>query len=328
MPIDKIPQGIIHQETKVNFSAGGQQLGVDLKEVNKLFNDMARYDDQFSMGKMMSRVLLSHFQPESNPDQAKPSLGIVDEESDQQVSAFFLISTHKNLLDSIGLILEPVSGKGAVLSSSEGSVGEGKMRVNLSDQERFTSFLGVLTSEQITNTGIKGGLENISNILAQQVLDKYDLLTPEEEAIQLFIGLDKIILEYKRLGMGKSVLRLETYLEHGKTGDLREYMMIETRSLLSEPGKFFGPADWQKDSTKEMLEARWNEAIAILELSRLNPNAVNLSEQLYLHLSSSVGVALESIKTLSYFTPENRAKMETILEVAKQKLDMMSQNTQ
>ena len=78
----------------------------------------------------------------------------------------------------------------------------------------------------------------------------------------------KIIDEYKRLGMADAVTKLEDYFNHGMTGDLREYVSIERKGLLSPPGKFFGPADWQIDSSPSYLEARWNEAISILEIAK------------------------------------------------------------
>ncbi|HOY61497.1 MAG TPA: hypothetical protein PK045_03260 [Candidatus Woesebacteria bacterium] len=328
--IDELPQPQknIPQESKVNFSVDGQQLSVDLQDVNKLFSDMEKYNNHFSIGNMLARTLITQFKLEKNSDQTQFLSGVANETDDQQINAFFLISAHQNLLNNIGLVLEPVSGKATVMIDDGDSVGNGEMRVNLNDQERFTSFLGVLTPEQVNDTGIKRGLEEISRVLGRQILDKYDLQTPEEEAMQLFMGLDRIIAEYKRLEMGKSVFRLENYLNHGKTGDLREYVIIEKRGLLSKPGKSFGPADWQKDSSKEMLEARWDEAISVLEMSKLNPKAKILSEQLYLHLSMCVDVALESISSLEYLTPENRQKMQLILEVAKQKMEMMSYNTQ
>lgn len=313
------------KEIKVNFNVDNQPIEINLHDVNRLFTDMERYNNQFSLGSMMSRVIISHFEPEDS-DEIKPQAGIVDEEGNQQVDAFFLMSAHKNLLDNIGLSLEPVSGKEAFIQNEEGSAGVGEMRANVNNNERFTSFLEALQPEQVSTSGTKSGLEKLSGILAKQVLDKYNLQFPEEEALQLFGSLDKIVAEYKRLGMSESVSRLETYLEHGKTGDLREYVATERKGLFSEPGHFFGPADWQTDSSPSMLESRWNEAIDILEMAKENPKAGELYDKLQTHLNMCVDIAIDNLKTLSYWEPDTREKLGTILEVAKQKLSQLTQS--
>lgn len=309
------------QEVKVNYNVDSQPIEVNLQDVNRLFNDMKRYNDQFSLGSMMSRMIISHFEP----NEGEEPIPAEDEAGNQQVNAFFLASTHKNLLNNLGLSLEPVSGKSGFIQSQEGSAEAGEMRINVNNQERFTSFLGALKPEQISSTGVNGGLDKLSSILAQQVLDKYNLQVPEEEALQLFGGLDKIVTEYKRLGMDKSVSRLETYLDHGKRGDLREYVATERRGLFNEPGHFFGPADWQTDSSADMLESRWNEAVAILEMTKENPRAGELYDKLHTHLDMCVNLAITNLKTLTYIEAERKEKYNTILEVAKQKLGQLDQ---
>lgn len=312
------------QEIKVNFNVDNQPIEVDLQDVNRLFNDIKRYNDQFSLGSMMSRMIVSHFERNEGEDSIPAE--VEDEAGNQQVNAFFLASTHKNLLNNLGLSLEPVSGKSGFIQSQEVSAEAGEMRINVDYQERFTTFLGALKPEQINNTGVNGGLEKLSSILSQQVLDNYNLQVPKEEALQLFGGLDKIVTEYKRLGMDKSVSGLETYLEHGKKGDLREYVATERRGLFSEPGHFFGPADWHTDSSPDMLEGRWNEAVAILEMTKENPRAGELYDKLQTHLDMCVNLAIDSLKTLNYWEPDTKEKLGTVLEVAKQKLGQLAQS--
>ena len=110
-------------------------------------------------------------------------------------------------------------------------------------------------------------------------------------------------------------------------GDLREYVSIERRGLFSEPGKFFGPADWQRDSTPPYLEGRWNEALQILRITKENPKAADLSKKLHLHLSMCVKVALDGLQTLNYLQPEQQQQHQKILETAKQNLDGMADYT-
>ncbi|MEK7592571.1 MAG: hypothetical protein AAB508_04215 [Patescibacteria group bacterium] len=198
------------------------------------------------------------------------------------------------------------------------------MMINVSSKDHFTSFLGALESAQIETSGLKGNLQKVPQILSQQILRRYDLVVPEPEALELFGGMEKIIDEYKRLGMADAVTKLEDYFNHGMTGDLREYVSIERKGLLSPPGKFFGPADWQIDSSPSYLEARWNEAISILEIAKKNPKAKELFIQLQTHLKMCVDIAMENLKTIKYLSSEEKQIDQTILEVAKQKLDIIS----
>lgn len=321
----KTPSGNKHQELPLQYNINDQPISVNLGQVVNLFGDIEKYNGQFSMGSMMARMIFSHFEKDEVIENELPT-NLTDEEGNQQVNAFFLASSYKDLLNNIGLSLEPVSGKKASIHGEEGSAGEGEMRINISSQENFTSFLSALKPERMEIPGLKNYLEKLPAILSVQVLDHYNLVFPEKETVQLFTGLEKIITEYKRLGMGESVIGLERYLEHGKIGDLREFVAIERRHLYSESGQW-GPADWQKDSSPAYLESEWNEAIAILEMARANPKAQALFKKLISHLMRCVNIALENNETLNYNSPsfpEMKRQNQTILEVAKQKLDLIS----
>lgn len=209
--------------------------------------------------------------------------------------------------------------------SENGSATQGQMMININNKDNFTSFLSELDPAQIESIGLKGNLEKIPEILSQQILGRYNLVVPEQQALEFFGGMEKIIAEYKRLGMSDSVSKFEDYFNHGMTGDLREYVSIERKGLFSPPGKFSGPADWQIDSSPSYLESRWNEAITILEIARNNPKANNLYGQLQTHLKMCVDIAMENLKTITYLSTEEKQIDQTILEVAKQKLGLISQ---
>lgn len=318
---DASPGGKKPQEMFVNFSVDNRPIKVNLHEVNGLFGDIEKYNSQFSLGSMMARMIISRFEPESDEILPPGQTSIGSEEGNQQANSFFVIAKHKKLVTDIGLSLEPVSGKSGTIAGEGESAGAGEMRINIISHEHFTSFLGALEPQQLTTTGLKIHLEKLPTVLSQQILGSYDLQAPGEEALQLFAGMEKIIAEYKRLGMGEAVSRLQTYLEHGKIGDLREYVWVERKGLFSEPGKFFGPADWHTDSSPEMLDRRWSDATEILRLTKENPRSGDLYQRLQRHLDMCVESALSDLQTLKYLSPERKHEHQEILERAKQRLN-------
>lgn len=316
------------QESDLKFSVDGQEIQVNLKDVEKLFVDMDKYNQQYSMGSIMVRMITSRFEPKKE-DKSSTKTGLADEEGKQQTDAFFLGASHKKVLGNIGLSVEPVTGKTATIMGAGESAQDAQMRINVGDRDRFTSFLSAIDPGQIRETDLKKHLGKLPLILSKQVLDHYNFETntASDEILELFGGLEKIIAEYKRLGMDEAVEKLETYLAHGRTGDLREYISIERRGLLSEPGEFFGPADWQTDSTPEYLESRWSEATGILRMTRDNPKAFELYQQLQGHLDMCVGLALKSAESLEYLSDEVREKDIKILGKVKQRIKELAQET-
>ncbi len=309
-----------NRQRVIKLELGDQTGEVGLVSVNHLFADVHRYNDQFSMGSMMVRLLFSRIKFEDEGD-AQTSRSPNQEAADQQLTASTLGAIHQQTLGKLGLSLEPVAGKNATIMHEGEAVGAGEMRINIQDGTRFTSFLHALEPQQVEDTGLKSDLEGLSGVLAQQVLDHYDLKEPGDEALQLFGGLGRMVEEYKRLGMGQAVERLETYLEHSRQGDLREYVAIERGGLLSEPGKSFGPADWQKDATPEYLERRWGEAIGVLIMTKDNPRAQSLYEQLKGHLIECAKIARADASSISYYTPEARERLQRVLDATNNRLE-------
>ncbi|MBI5614117.1 hypothetical protein HY947_04295 [Candidatus Gottesmanbacteria bacterium] len=60
---DATPEGEIPIATIVNFSVEDQPIQVNLHYVNRLFDDIEKYNSHFSMGNMMARMILSSFEP-------------------------------------------------------------------------------------------------------------------------------------------------------------------------------------------------------------------------------------------------------------------------
>jgi hypothetical protein len=285
---------------------------VDFQDFNSLFTDIGRFNSQFSMGSLMFSNIRN--QIKENEDET-----VRTDEKTQQLTASGIGLIHEDILKRTGLDIEPVSGKAGVLIGFEGKTGVGEMRINIGNRENFVNFLNKVNPKETKSSEFGNNLKKLSEILAQQIYDHYDLENPSDEALHLLSSLDKIIGEYKRLGV--PVERLESYLVHARQGDLREFIQIEKKSLLAEPGKSFGPADWQKDASPDFLRSRWNDAIETLRKVRENPNAQDLYNQLFDNLNRSLKLAEEDVDTpgKDQAHQEYKDKLKPILEETRQR---------
>jgi hypothetical protein len=313
------------EAVEINYKVNEQEIKVNSKDINQLFSDIERYNHQFSLGFMMARSIFGLFEPGENEAKKRPGEILNEEHNNQQIDAFFLISQHKKILENIGLSLEPVSGGPSIsISGEDGEAQEVEAALNIKNEDHFIAFLSELKPEQIESAGLKPNLEKIIPMLSRQIKRNYDLVIPREEPMEIFSGMKRIIEEYKRLEMSESVTELEEYYKHGMAGNLREYLIIERRGLLSPPGKFFGPADWQRDSSPKDLERKWYEATFILNHLKEEPKTINLYEKLAKHLYVCVNHAIESLEEMKRRIPDSIEDIEefrNILEAAKQKIE-------
>ncbi len=296
----------------VTFPAENEKVAVSIGNVNALFTDIARYNDQFSMPSQI--VGLFHSLMDLNEGKGELSEVLSKgAEQTQMLTASGINLVHEPVLNKLGLQLEPVSGKKGALYGMGQKAEVGEMRINIKDGRRFLSFLQALSPDAISETELKENLHSLSDTLAQQIFNGYDLKDPSDEALQLFGSLESIVNEYNRLHIAGTE-RLETYLMHSKRGDLREFILVQSQGLLSEPGKYFGPADWQKDASPEYLNGRWDTPLAILKMARENPKAQELYHQLFNHLSNCLKIAQANLETLDYLSEERKAELRKILQ--------------
>ena len=99
--------------------------------------------------------------------------------------------------------------------------------------------------------------------------------------------------------MADSIDRLYIYLNHARQGDLREYLIVEKWNLLAEPGRGFGPADWQKDGAT----SRWESALEALRMAKNNPKAAELYQQLSEHLLKCIKIARNDVEARGVGSP-------------------------
>lgn len=304
------------QETPLVITNGEKQVEIKIGQINELFRDIDKYNAQFSLGAMMARLLTSRFEGESSEG------SVASAEEHQQMSASAINVIHEKTLANLGLSLEPVSGKKAAIFHAGEKAGEGEMRINVKDRVQFVSFLHVLSPDLVQGSELKTHLGDLANVLAQQVLDHYNLSEPEDETLQLLGALDNIVGEYQRLGIDAwGTKRLETYLIHSRQGDLREYVLVEQERLFQEPGKGFGPADWQKDASEEFLSNKWEGALIVLRATQANPKAHELYQQLLAHLKSCAEIAEANIDSLEYVEEEKKTSFRNTLRDARSELE-------
>ena len=285
---------------EISYKVDEQEININSEDINQKLKNNKKYNDQFSPGAMITRSIFSIFEPRTklggDKTQETPEEHLDEETKDQQVVAFFVISKHKKLLEKLGLSLKPVAeGATIFVVGDDREAKQVQMMIDVVNKDHFLAFLNELTPEQVESAGLKQNLEKIISTLSQQIVGHYDLVAPEQEAMELFAGMEKIIAEYKR-----------------------------QKGLLSPPGESFGPADWQKDSTPAKLEQSWNEAISVLKNTKENPQAINLYEELSEHLKMCVEMAIKSLESLKYWDAATIDKLRTILETAQQKINELA----
>lgn len=287
----------------------------NLDDFNAVFSDIARFNQQFSLGSMIAGLIIGHFERE--PQDTGSPLSKYGEQA-QRLTAGGIYLIHFQTLEKVGLVLESVSGKTSKLIGQGEMVGTGELRLNVSDSNRFLGFLRAVNPQMTQSSPLGGNLQSLSRILARQIIDHYDLRAPSDEALQLLGALEGIVNEYRRLNI-PGIERLEDYLVHARKGDLREYLLVEQKRLLTEPGQYFGPADWQRDASPESLQRDWGEALKVLEIVQTNPKARDLFEQLETHLRRCLDIAIQYLEELEGMDIEKyQSGLRPVLQEVKQ----------
>lgn len=301
-----------------------------VEKFNSIFEDLHTYNSRFSVGSMLFMTLKAYtplFDDEEvgkekieEKDDGKVLQGITDH---QEMLSSSLDVIHGTTLDTLGLSLESVTGKTARIFYKDESAGAGEMRLNITDKNKFTDFLKGQSEEDVADGETRKNLSYVSSSLIKQIADGYNLLSPNDEALQLFSGMENVISEYKRLGLSKEVEKLEEYLEHARSGDLVEFVNIDRLGLMQQAGVGFGPADWQKDSSVEGLRNRWTGAIEALGKAKNNPRGQKLYEGLKFHLQNCATRALENVDEITYFDEERREGFRRELLDVKSSLEIV-----
>lgn len=315
-PIERHPEGGANKKPRREITVTYRENSeiIRIEKVNDLFNDIRNYNNRFSIAPQLENIIFSRIEPEGEKN--VPAGTNISENEYQKLSAFTLRTSHEDTSTKLGLALEPVLGKNQAIFH-EGKIAEiGEMRVNISDHSVFLSFLHVLKPEDIHERELGLNLAFVSLVLSRQVTDNYNLDHPSNEALQFLASLETIVEEYRRLGLHDSAEFIDIYSLHSRQGDLREYVLAYQSGLFKEPGKDFGPADWQKDTTEDQLVKRWSKALTILYSVESNPKAKDIFTQLLGHLQKCAKSAQENLRTLEYIPEVEKRKLAIVLEDA------------
>jgi len=313
------PQQPNSETVRVNHD-GNNVAEVDVEAVETLFEGIKKYNDQFTIERVLERSRVSNFE-EEKPPWPVDNKSLIKEVVNQEILAINLSCRYEQTLKQIGLTLEPVSGKRVTFIDNDTYIGDGELRLNIVDGERFVSFLSVLSPDQVVNPNLKDNLKNLSKIFTSQILNQYDLSNPNDEALQLFGHMAGIIDQYKRLGLGDSIEKMEIYLTHMRQGNLREYVAIE-KEILFKGCDYWRLVKWQTEPFPYRLRERWDKAFEVLRAIGVNPKARELYEKLINNLKNCVDEA--SLNIPKPKTSEREFGFFMILDEVKFELDRMS----
>ena len=247
---------------------------------------LQEYNKQFGMAYSMVSFLMS------KTDIAEE---VAEKEEQEKISLDNLNRRIKPILDATGLSLEPVRGS-ATLYGPEGEQQTSEMRLNLADGKKFVGYLEALDKKTVTESQ-RHGLDIVPSILVTQLISQYQLENPDDDRVLEFFGsAQKIIDNYLRLGLHKSVENLAQYLDIARKGYLREFLAARSAQILDLPGaKTFGPSKWHTDTTEEEYIRRWNIAFDALEKIRNNPKATELLQNSIKNLKDCISYAKRGI---------------------------------
>lgn len=224
-----------------------------------------------------------------------------------------------------GFEVQVAVGKGFTIYGQGDASPDAQPRLNLTDSEKFVSFLKSLTPEIVEERKLKDALVGVITALNRQVHDTYNFQEVSDAELNLIVSGREILAQYQELQIEAPALEvLKTTLEYASKRCLVEYQLVNNQGLLSPPGQYFGPADWQTDSTVDRLNERWKNALNTLGLVSANSHAHELASTLSAHLKVCVRHAIESLPTLTYWSPQIRASFETILKSAETRLQEFS----
>ncbi len=266
------------------------------EEFNALLSAMEQYNQQFSLGKMMASFLSDHVHQAIGTNVGDAEDIFKTSREHRRISEGSFLDNHANILNTMGLRIEPTEGKNATMFAGGEALGTGEMRLNIGDREKFLCFLRTLSPETGNDQSpFAPNLGKLIDVLQKQIEDHYDIDHPSDEAINMLASIDSIVTEYKRIGLGKNIDVLHSYLEKIRGGYFREYLLIRRNKIMVRPDEW-GPAIWHKDNSAESLRTAWDKAIDILEKVQKNPRASRLAKELQEHLIMCAHHSIQHLK--------------------------------
>jgi hypothetical protein len=280
--------------------------------------EIEQYNQQFGMGRMMSRAILQGIHSES---EERADLSEEGQKESQKTFLERINKTYGIYLEKSGVSLESVGGSSAVFMNNE-QIETSLLRINLADRNRFLEYISALDPKTVSLSQIEG-LKIVLSSLTEQLKKEYDVEKLDPRAVELIGGLEQIITGCQRLdpnnekGLADESKKLAMYMEAAKGGYIKEYILTGRTSALAKVGEGFGPSTWQIDSNEESYQRSWNRALDLLTTVKKNPRAAILVFEITENLRQSAEFARKDINTLAEKNPQfwTESRKENYLKI-------------
>ena len=196
-----------------------------------------------------------------------------------------LVARNEQFLETTGLTVEQAADPHGVFMGQGSKYRSRQLRTGIQNAGRLLDYLADQAPLISSSPATLEALDRIANMFSMQVLEHYDLNDPSETALQLVGNATKIHATLQDIGVaGEGMDTFATYLEHIGTRSLREYLEVIQKGILNQPGGYFGPASWHRDSTPDEYRKYWQSAIAIVRRLQVNPLAQTFFAEVRNHL--------------------------------------------
>lgn len=304
-----------------NSKENPERMILDPNELSALLADLSRYDDEHSLGTWMGRSLagvIMNAPDEKGEPLSEEGARELQERIQTNLTLEDLASQHEPLLSSVGLGLESPNQEGNIDENEIYALGD--IKIHLVDRDKYSSFLKTLSVEDITEDERKL-LSMVVEKLRKQVMDWYDLNSPDDDLLELFSGMRNLIAEYERLDMGEDVVEMKRYLHYAGEGCLREYILARKHKLLGPIGKGFTLSTFHRDSSSERYLQRWEvNYFTVLETVGKNEQAAGFYNELLDYGKECIEYAEQELKNKERSYVPN---IQVSIEEVKRRLDVL-----
>jgi hypothetical protein len=294
----------------------------DLEEVHNFASipDFLRqftdFNQRLTIGESIARAVVARFM---GPDDEDPY------SAPNQADILFFISQHKDLLDFMGLSVNPVGERFAQVYKQGQEIPITSVQFGLTSADKFVTFLTSLKSVDLQQHDLERFLAAVLESLIHQLAYNYDLNKKilNDDELQLVANMGKIMAAYKQLNIVRpEIEQFAALAEHIKDRDLTEFLEL-TKSLLRDQDHF-GPGAWHRESSQESYAHRWQKALSELQKLKENPRTQKLYNTVLAHLKKCVVLALEDEDVWRSLHEQNADNQAALLSILKYYSDTLN----